>query len=68
MHEKGALIDQVQRWAVRIIAQHREGSGMLLIGGFRYRLIDCSGRTSVDLYYNWDHDLGAKRDEVVRLL
>jgi hypothetical protein len=65
---KGDRIDQIQRWAARIIAQHREGVGLRLIGGFRYRLIDGSGRTSADLDYHWDHDLGAKRDEVVRLL
>ena len=66
--KRGELIDQVQRWAARIIAMHREGVGLRLIGGFRYRLIDGSGRTSADLDYHWDHDLSAKRDEVVRLL
>ncbi len=66
--QRATHIDQVQRWAARIIALHREGVGLRLIGGFRYRLIDGSGRTSADLDYHWDHDLAAKRDAVVRVL
>lgn len=65
---RAETIEQVQRWAARIIAMNREGVGLRLIGGFRYRLIDGSSRMSADLDYHWDRDLESKRDEVVRLL
>jgi hypothetical protein len=62
------IVEQAQGMAARIIATHREGVGLRLIGGFRYRLLDASGRKSADLDYAWDEDLELKRDEVVRLL
>lgn len=65
---RGEIIEQVQGMAARIIATHREGVGLRLIGGFRYRLLDGSGRKSADLDYSWDENLESKRDEVVRLL
>ena len=40
---------------------------MLLIGGFRYRLLDNSQRFSVDIDYHWDGDLEAKQRELLGL-
>ena len=65
---KTETIERVQRTIARILAMNREGVGLRLIGGFRYRLLDRSSRMSVDLDYHWSGDLAAKRDEVVKLL
>lgn len=40
---------------------------MLLIGGFRYRLLDHSPRFSVDIDYHWGGDLEAKQRELLGL-
>jgi hypothetical protein len=39
---------------------------LLLIGGFRYRLLDNSHRFSVDIDYHWGGDLESKQQELLR--
>lgn len=47
------------------MASHAVGRNLLLIGGFRYRLLEKSPRTSVDIAYHWNGDLDAKMQEIV---
>ena len=63
----GELIERVQRAVVRLVATSKCGQGMLLIGGFRYRLLDRSVRRSRDIDYHWNEDLDAKQQELVSL-
>jgi hypothetical protein len=51
----------------RIIATSPAGVNLLLIGGFRYRLLDHSQRFSVDIDYHWDGDLEGKQMELLSL-
>lgn len=50
----------------RTIAMSPAGVNLLLIGGFRYRLLDNSQRFSVDIDYHWGKGLEAKQQELVR--
>jgi hypothetical protein len=43
--------DKLQRVVARLIATSPAGVSLLLIGGFRYRLLDNSHRFSVDIDY-----------------
>jgi hypothetical protein len=60
-------IEKIQRMAVRIVATNPAGHNLLLIGGFRYRLLDRSARFSGDIDYHWEGDLGGKQAELLRL-
>ena len=51
----------------RIVATSPAGHSLLLIGGFRYRLLDRSARLSMDLDYHWGGDLTQKQGELLRL-
>lgn len=53
---------------VRLIATHPAGHRLRLIGGFRYRFLNGSCRTSADIDYHWDGDLESKRRELAALL
>lgn len=59
--------DRLQRVVARLVATSPAGVNLLLIGGFRYRLLDNSQRFSVDIDYHWGGDLGAKQGELLRL-
>ena len=59
--------DRLQRVVARLIARSPVGVNLLLIGGFRYRLLDNSQRFSVDIDYHWGGDLEAKHRELLRL-
>jgi hypothetical protein len=50
-----------------LVATSPAGVKLLLIGGFRYRLLDNSQRFSVDIDYHWEGDLEAKQRELVGL-
>src|SRR6266446_5609886 len=60
-------MDRIQRLVARIIATSPAGVNLLLIGGFRYRLLDNSQRFSVDIDYHWGEDLDRKQEELWRL-
>jgi Nucleotidyl transferase AbiEii toxin, Type IV TA system len=59
--------DRLQRAIARLVATSPAGVNLLLIGGFRYRLLDNSQRFSVDIDYHWGGDLEAKQGELLRL-
>ena len=56
--------DKLQRAVAKLIAVSPAGVKLLLIGGFRYRLLDNSQRFSVDIDYHWDGDIHQKQDEL----
>jgi hypothetical protein len=59
--------DRLQRTVARLVATSPAGVNLLLIGGFRYRLLDNSQRFSVDIDYHWGGDLAAKQRELLSL-
>jgi predicted nucleotidyltransferase component of viral defense system len=59
--------DKLQRFVANSIARSPAGVNLLLIGGFRYRLLDHSQRFSVDIDYHWTGDLEAKQRELLSL-
>jgi hypothetical protein len=59
--------DRLQRVVASLIARSPAGVNLLLIGGFRYRLLDNSQRFSVDIDYHWGGDLEAKQRELLSL-
>jgi hypothetical protein len=61
------LVERIQEMAVRLIATSPAGQGLRLVGGLRYRMLDRSARTSVDIDYHWDGDLEEKADELLSL-
>ena len=60
-------MDKLQRVVARLIAISPAGVNLLLIGGFRYRLLDNSQRFSVDIDYHWGGDLEVKQRELLSL-
>jgi hypothetical protein len=56
--------DRLQRVVARLIARHPPGVALLMIGGFRYRLLDNSPRFSMDIDFSWDGDLRQKQEEL----
>ena len=62
-----ALVDAIQKATVRLVATSPAGHGLLLIGGFRYRFIDESVRTSKDIDYHWAGNLEEKQRELLSL-
>ncbi len=60
-------LERIQRLVARVIATHPAGHNLLLIGGFRYRLLDRSARLSLDIDYHWAGDLSAKQEELIAL-
>jgi hypothetical protein len=59
--------DRLQRVIAKLIATSPAGVNLLLIGGFRYRLLDNSQRLSVDIDYHWAGDLEVKQQELLSL-
>jgi hypothetical protein len=59
--------DRIQRIIARIIATNPAGVNLLLIGGFRFRLLDRSQRFSADIDYHWGADLDVKMREILEL-
>lgn len=53
---------------VGLIATNPAGRQLCLVGGFRYRLLNRSCRTSLDIDYHWDGDLGCKQSDIMNLL
>ena len=59
--------DRLQRIVAKTIATSPAGVNLLLIGGFRFRLLDQSQRFSADIDYHWGGDLDAKQGELLQL-
>jgi len=66
--EKMTTQERIQRLVVRLVATHPAGRGLLLIGGFRYRLLDNSARRSLDVDFHCATDLGEKQVQLLQLL
>ena len=66
--QRRETIETVQRMVAKLVAASPAGEGLRLVGGLRYRLLDGSCRTSLDVDYHWDGDLERKRDEILLLL
>jgi hypothetical protein len=62
------ITETIQKLIAEIIATHPAGHRLCLIGGFRYRLLNRSCRTSADIDYHSDGDLERKQEEVSDLL
>lgn len=62
------IIETIQGMAARIVATNPAGLDLPLIGGFRFRYLDNSIRSSVDIDYHWAGDLDLKQQELLILL
>jgi len=65
--DRQSLLENIQRMAAAVVATHPAGSGLCLVGGFRYRLLDRAARRSVDIDYHWCGDLDTKQRELADL-
>lgn len=61
------VVDAIQRGIVRLVATSPAGHNLFLIGGFRYRFMDHSVRTSRDIDYHWAGDLEEKQKQLLTL-
>lgn len=59
--EKQKEVETIQRVVAQYVATHPVGRKLALIGGFRYRFLDASVRTSADIDYHWAGDLEEKQ-------
>jgi hypothetical protein len=62
-----ADLERIQRMTAKLVATSPAGHNLLLIGGFRYRLLDQSARLSLDIDYHWEGNLDEKQKELQRL-
>ncbi|MBI3987433.1 MAG: hypothetical protein HY343_10960 [Lentisphaerae bacterium] len=65
--QQTAVTDKIQQAVARLVATSSAGHNLPLIGGFRYRFLDRSVRTSRDIDYHWSGDLGKKQQELIKL-
>jgi hypothetical protein len=65
--EQPTVLESIQQATARLIATSAAGHNLLLIGGFRYRFLDQSVRTSRDIDYHWSGDLEKKQHELAVL-
>lgn len=65
--EQTAIMDAMQKAIVRLVATSPAGHNLSLIGGFRYRFLDQSVRTSRDIDYHWEGELEEKQRELIGL-
>lgn len=61
-------LEAIQQMAARLVATSPAGEGLRLVGGLRYRLLDGSCRSSLDIDYHWPGDLRKRRDELLAFL
>jgi hypothetical protein len=67
MKESVSPREKIQLSIARLIATSPAGQGLSLVGGFRYRLLDRSARSSKDVAYHWGGDLAAKAESLATL-
>jgi hypothetical protein len=65
--KKQQQLEEIQQIVAKSVATHPAGRKLALIGGFRYRFLDGSVRTSNDIDYHWTGNLEEKRDELADL-
>ena len=68
MEQAQILSERIQRLTAKTLATHPAGRGLCLVGGFRYRLLNESARSSTDIDYHWEGDLRTKQIEVAAAL
>jgi hypothetical protein len=68
MEKQFSLTERIQTLTVKLLATQPVGHRLHLIGGFRYRLLDASCRSSADIDYHWEGDLAKKQAELVEAL
>jgi CRP-like cAMP-binding protein len=61
------VIEQLQRMVAALVATQPAGTGLCLVGGFRYRLLDQAVRRSVDIDYHWPGAVLAKQRALAEL-
>jgi len=64
---QSSALSSIQKTAARLVATTPAGHNLLLIGGFRYRFLDQSVRTSKDIDYHWSGNLEKKQRELAAL-
>jgi predicted nucleotidyltransferase component of viral defense system len=57
--------EKLKKMIARTVATHPVGRNLMLIGGFRYRFLNSSVRTSDDIDYHWQGDLSEKQAELI---
>src|SRR5450759_747355 len=62
------IAEEIQKLTARFLAINPAGHKLCLIGGFRYRLLNASCRTSRDIDYHWEGDLASKQADIIELL
>jgi hypothetical protein len=65
--EETGVLDAIQKAIVRLVATSPAGHNLSLIGGFRYRFLNKSVRTSRDIDYHWPGELAEKQIELAAL-
>ena len=67
LDEQTGVVNAIQKAIVRLVATSPAGHNLILIGGFRFRFLDESVRTSRDIDYHWEGELAEKQQELVTL-
>jgi hypothetical protein len=67
MNENKEEIEKLQQLTAHIVATNAPGEGLLLVGGFRYRLLNDSVRMSMDIDYHCSRDFNQKQAALVSL-
>lgn len=65
--DRTAEEEAIQRLVAQTVARHPPGLHLVLIGGFRYRVLNESVRRSLDIDYHWSGDLDLKQTELIHL-
>lgn len=60
--------EALQKLTARLVATHPVGRKLMLIGGFRYRFLNNSVRTSDDIDYHWSGEFEQKQADLVSFL
>ncbi len=68
MARKEQDTESLQKLLARLVATHPVGRNLMLIGGFRYRFLNNSVRTSNDIDYHWSGELAQKQTDMVAFL
>lgn len=67
MADQNSDAEAIQRLTIALIARESAGSGLVLIGGFRLRMVDRSARRSADLDFHCADDLEQRQSRLVQL-
>lgn len=69
MHQKAAMddIERIQQMVATLVARSPAGVGLCLIGGFRYRFLDKSPRSSRDVDYHCPGPPEAVEEQLISL-